>query len=85
MDIAPTDRQGFVGIENEQRSDSEFEPKLMSRKPNELTDDELEYVIQYLAGVEESAVFNKARRLFKRTRIDLEEELEHRKALHNKV
>jgi len=79
VDIIPTDKQKFKEIENESYSADEFNPELRFKKPNELTDDELEFVIQDLKDGEESSAFNKARRSFKRSRLEFEEELENRK------
>ena len=79
VDIISTDKQKFKEIENERYTDNELNPELRFKKPNELTDDELEFVIQDLKEEEESSAFNKARRSFKRSRLEFEEELENRK------
>ncbi len=79
VDVVPTDKQRFKEIENESHSDEVFSPELRFKNPNELTDNELAYVIQDLREGEESSAFNKARRSFKRSRLELEEELEKRK------
>jgi hypothetical protein len=86
IDIIQTDKQRFKEIENESYADDEFNPELRFKKPNELTNDELEFIIQDLKEREESSVFNKARRSFKRSRLEFEEELENRKnALQHSV
>lgn len=79
VDIIPTDKQKFKAIENENYLNEDYDSELRFKEPNELTNDELEFVIQDLKEGEESAVFNKARRSFKRSRIKFEEELEKRK------
>lgn len=79
VDIITTDKQKFKEFENESYVDEEFNPEVRFKKPNELTDEELEFVIQDLRVGEESVTFNKARRLFKRSRLTFEKELEKRK------
>ena len=80
VDIISTDKQKFKEIENEPYTDDELNPELRFKKPNELTNDELEFVIQDLKEEEEeSSAFNKARRSFKRSRLEFEEELKNRK------
>lgn len=79
VDIIPTDKQKFKEIENESYLNEDFNPELRFKKPNELTDNELVFVIQDLREGEESSEFNKARRSFKRSRLEFEEELEKRK------
>lgn len=79
VDIIPTDKQKFKEIENERYPYEDFNLELRFKEPNELTVNELEYVIQDLKVGEESSVFNKARRSFKRSRLEFEEELEKRK------
>lgn len=83
VDVISTDKQKFKGIENESYSNEGFNLELRFKKPNELTEGELEFVIQDLKEGEESSVFNKARRSFKRNRLEFEEELEKRKTLYN--
>ncbi len=79
IDILPTNKQNFVAFENEKDEKEEFSPELSFKKPNELTDYELEYVIESLIEDEENSRFNKGRRSFKRSRLEFEEELENRK------
>lgn len=52
---------------------------LSFRQPNELNDEELRIVIEYLSDREHTAKFNKSRRSFKSSRMLFEEELGKRK------
>lgn len=54
---------------------------LSFRQPNELLDEELKIVIEYLSNQEQTIKFNKARRSYKSSRILFEEELEKRNVL----
>lgn len=79
VDIIPTEKQKFKETENESYSNEDYNSELRFKQPNELTNDELEFVIQDLKEGEESSTFNKARRSFKRSRLKFEEELDKRK------
>ena len=79
VDITPTDKGKFKEIENENCSEIGFNPDLRLKKPNELTNEELEFVIQNLKDGVVSVTYNKARRSFKRSLLEFEEELEKRK------
>jgi len=78
IEVINTDKQKFKDLENEKYLDEELNPDLRFKKPNELSDSELEFVIQDLKEGEENAKFNKGRRSFKRSRVEFEEELENR-------
>lgn len=66
-------------IENEKIERPEFSPDLYWKEPNELSNDEIEYVISELIIDEKNAKYNKPRRSFKKARIELEAEFEKRK------
>ena len=66
-------------LENEKLQPAEFEPGLHFKKPNELNDKELEFVIAELFEEEGSIRFNKARRSCRKKRLELEEELRKRR------
>lgn len=78
VDIQTTDKQKFNEIENEKFTDPEFNDSLRFKKPNELSNEELQFVIQLLEEDEMNAPFNKARRSIKHRRIKFEEELKTR-------
>ncbi len=65
-------------IENEKIEPAEFSSDLYWKEPNELSNDEIEYVIAELIADEKNAKYNKPRRSFKKARIELEAELEKR-------
>lgn len=65
-------------LENEKIKPTEFSADLYWKEPNELTNDEIEYVISELIADEKNAKYNKPRRSFKKARIELEAELEKR-------
>ncbi len=65
-------------LENEKVQSSEFDSNLHFKKPNELTDEEIEFVIAELIEDEKNVQFNKARRSYKKKRLELEAELEKR-------
>ena len=69
----------IYAIENEQFLPEEYDSSIRFKKPNELSIDELEFVINDLLEEEKYCSFNKARRSFKKSRIEFEEELEDRK------
>ena len=64
--------------ENQQIEASEFDSDLHFKQPNELSFEELKFVIDELIEDEVNAKFNKGRRWAKRRRVELEEELEKR-------
>lgn len=72
----PTER--INEFENEKIKPTEFSADLYWKDPNELTNDEIEYVISELIADEKNAKFNKHSRSFKKARIELEAELEKR-------
>jgi hypothetical protein len=65
-------------IENEKYETSEFGADLHFKKPNELSNAEIEFVIAELIEDEKSARFNKGRRFTKKKRLEFEAELEKR-------
>ena len=65
-------------LENEKVQSAEFDSGLHFKKPNELTDEEIEFVIAELIEDEKNVQFNKARRSYKKKRLELEAELEKR-------
>lgn len=66
-------------LENQLIEESEYKQDLHFKKPNELSNDEIEFVISELYKEEENAKFNKGRRSMKKKRLELEIELEKRK------
>jgi hypothetical protein len=66
-------------LENEIIEPAKFSQDLHFKEPNELTNDEIEFVISELYEEEENAKFNKGRRFVKKKRIEFEAELEKRK------
>jgi hypothetical protein len=73
--IKELENESFEGVNTLSGHDLSF------RKPNELIDEELKIVIEYLSDQEQTIKFNKARRSFKASRILFEEELEKRNVL----
>jgi hypothetical protein len=65
-------------LENEKAYPTEFDSDLYFKQPNELTDREIEFVIAELIEDEKNIQFNKARRNYKKKRLELEAELEKR-------
>lgn len=65
-------------MENEKIQSTEFDSDLHFKNPNELTNNELEFIIAELIEDEKNARYNKARRMIKKNRIELEAELEKR-------
>ncbi|WP_223148956.1 hypothetical protein [Aquimarina sp. RZ0] len=65
-------------LENEKTQSTEFDSDLYFKKPNELTDKEIEFAITELIEDEKDIQFNKARRSYKKKRLELEAELEKR-------
>ncbi|MFA7272660.1 MAG: hypothetical protein WC044_02275 [Crocinitomicaceae bacterium] len=80
-DKVPTER--IKELENESIEDKNTLSghDLSFRQPNELLDEELQFVIEYLSNQEQTTKYNKARRSFKSSRILFEEELEKRNVL----
>ena len=65
-------------LENEKAQTTEFDSDLHFKQPNELTNREIEFVIAELIKDEKNIQFNKARRSYKKKRLELEAELEKR-------
>jgi len=65
-------------LENEKTQSTGFDSDLYFKKPNELSDKEIEFVIAELIDDENNVQFNKARRSYKKKRLELEAELEKR-------
>jgi hypothetical protein len=65
-------------LENEKAQPTEFDSDLHFKQPNELTDREIEFVIAELIEDEKNIKFSKARRSYKKRRLELEAELEKR-------
>lgn len=65
-------------IENELIEKSEYSQDLHFKEPNELSKDEIEFVIASLYEKEINTQYNKVRRSYKKKRIELERELEKR-------
>ncbi|MFD1015462.1 hypothetical protein [Winogradskyella rapida] len=72
----PTER--INELENKKLEPTEFGTDLYFKEPNELSDSEIEHLIAELIIDEKNIVFNKARRTYKKKRIELEAELEKR-------
>ena len=65
-------------LENESLEPTEFGQELYFKEPNELKDNEIEHLIAELIEDEKNVQYNKARRSYKKKRIELEAELEKR-------
>jgi hypothetical protein len=65
-------------LENEVIEKNEFDDDLHFKKPNELSIEEIEFVIEELIESEKESRFNKGRRFAKQKRLILEEELKKR-------
>ena len=65
-------------LENEILEPTEFGDDLFFKDPNELNDKELEHLVSALIVDEKNVQFNKARRSYKKKRLELEAELEKR-------
>ena len=65
-------------MENEKAQPTEFDAGLHFKNPNELTNEEIEFVIAELIEDEKNVQYNKARRSYKKKRLELEAELEKR-------
>ncbi len=66
-------------LENEKSEPTEFGANLYFKQPNELSDTEIEHLIAELIIDEKNIQYNKARRTYKKKRIELEAELEKRR------
>lgn len=66
-------------LENESLKPTEFGQDLYFKEPNELKDNEIEHLITELTEDEKNVKFNKARRSYKKKRLELEAELEKRR------
>jgi hypothetical protein len=66
-------------LENERIDQEEFDDNLHFKQPNELTIEELEFVIEDLFEEEKEQKFKKARRSYKKARIEFENELVKRR------
>lgn len=65
-------------LENEKTEPPEFDGDLYFKQPNELTVNEIEHLIAELIADEKNVQYNKARRTYKKKRIELIAELEKR-------
>jgi hypothetical protein len=65
-------------LENAQLAKSNIDESIYTKTPKELTNDELEFLIEELIDDEKNARYNKGRRMIKKDRIELETELENR-------
>ena len=72
----PTER--INEIENSQLEKSEIDESIYTKTPKELTNSELEFLIEELIEGEKNTKYNKGRRMIKKDRIELETELENR-------
>jgi len=72
----PTER--INELENSQLEKSESDESIYTKTPKELTNSELEFLIEELIEDEKNAKYNKGRRMIKKDRIELETELEKR-------
>ena len=66
-------------LENEKLESPEFGTELHFKKPNELSDSEIEFVIAELIEDEKNGMYKKGRRFSKKKRLEFEAELEKRK------
>jgi hypothetical protein len=78
IEIAQTDKSIFVSIENEKLEEKFDFYSLRDKEIHKLTNEELDFLIDYCYDSEKSSIYNKARRSVKEYRIELEEELEQR-------
>ncbi len=72
----PTER--INELENSQLEKSEVDESIYAKTAKELTNSELEFLIEELIDDEKNAKYNKGRRMIKKDRIELETELENR-------
>jgi len=66
-------------LENESIKSPEFDNDIYFKQPNELKGTEIEHLIAKLLEDEKNIKFNKARRTYKKKRLELEAELEKRR------
>ena len=66
-------------LQNSQLEKSQIDETIYTKSPKELTNDELEFLIEELFEDEKNARYNKGRRMIKKNRLELETELEGRK------
>jgi hypothetical protein len=78
IEIPKTDKSKFVSIENEKLEETFDFYSLRDKEVHNLTNEELEFLIDYCYNSEKNSIHNKSRRSIKQYRIDLEEELEKR-------
>ncbi|MGS2727896.1 hypothetical protein ACU8DI_14900 [Psychroserpens sp. BH13MA-6] len=72
----PTER--INELENTRIEKSDIDQSIYEKSPKELTDSELEFLIEELIEDERNAKYNNGRRMIKKDRIELEKELEKR-------
>ncbi|WP_200975403.1 hypothetical protein [Echinicola sp. 20G] len=72
----PTER--INELENTRLDKSEVDHSIYEKTPKELTNSELEFLIEELIDDEKNAKYNKGRRMIRKDRIELELELEKR-------
>ena len=72
----PTER--INELENTRIDESEVDQSIYEKTPKELTNSELEFLIEELIEDEKNAKYNKGRRMIKKDRIELEMELKKR-------
>ena len=72
----PTER--INELENTRIEKSDVDQSIYGKAPKELTNSELEFLIEELIEDEKNAKYNKGRRMIKKDRIELETELEKR-------
>ncbi len=76
--VVAVPKERITALENERLDPIEFDERLHFKKPNELTIDELNFLIEDLNGSEENAMYKKSRKSIKKRRFELEQELEKR-------
>lgn len=78
VDIVKTDKSKFEMLENEKFEKGFDFYDLREKEIHKLTNEELDFLIDYCLDSEKDSIYNKARRSIKQYRIDLEEEQEKR-------
>lgn len=78
VDIQPTDKFKFNEILNSRQDVGYDFESLKEKETHKMTNNELEFMIDYCSEMEESVDYNKARRSFKEFRRELEYEYELR-------
>ncbi|AXG68132.1 hypothetical protein KORDIASMS9_00322 [Kordia sp. SMS9] len=71
-------KERITALENERLEPIEFDARLHFKKPNELTIEELQFLIEDLNSNEENSIYKKSRKSIKKRRFELEQELEKR-------